>query len=274
MGQSYIPRELSREIREKMQFLVEPKSKGIFRTDLVDLCKLFCQKIRAKAIEKSAQVHSYKMEHPELIVPFNVPKDKRQIKQGVKCLRNAYAWGEKNFNPEKFDEEFIKNIALRITPKLYSQGFADYRKVGVRVAGARVTPPYPEKLQREMGFFIESLKEQFKCQDIINRIEIAIYAHLHFERIHPFIDGNGRTGRTLQDMILTFNNTPLPIIETGERQTYYNLLGQAIYDWKYEKQSGGITHGATEGERLFYTFMAGKINSSLDKLLNCIGNKL
>ncbi|MDZ4226584.1 MAG: hypothetical protein U1B79_00555, partial [Candidatus Pacearchaeota archaeon] len=71
--------------------------------------------------------------------------------------------------------------------------------------------------------------------------------------------------------ILDHSMIPPPVIEVGERTLYYGILDKAVYDYKHKKRSGEVTNGATEGESLFYTFMAGKINSSLDRLV-CNGN--
>lgn len=266
----YIQKLLSNEIREKLKLIRDPIS-GKIRENLKDSCSLFSSSLIRTEIEKNAQIHSYKMEHPDFQVPYCIPKAKREIKKGAENIRNAFEWGRKNFNLNKLDEDFIKQLAWRITPELYQGKTAEYRETNVRLGS--VTPPYPAKVKEiEMPHFIKSLKEQFKCEDMINNIESAIYAHLHLVRIHPFLDGNGRTSRVLQDIILDYDDIPLPIIKAGERNTYYQCLEKAIYDWKTKKYSGEVKHGATEGESLFYNFIAGKINVSLDKLIYCINH--
>jgi len=273
---NYIPKYLLNEIRSKVDLVRDPSvSEIVFKRSIIESCRLFCQRHERRAIEKNAQVHSYKMEHPELNVPFSVPTDKRAIKKGIHQIQEAYEWGKRNFNPDNFNDEFIKGLAYRIAPHLYTgRDTANYRNHGVTVAGASVTPPYPEKLKLEIPLFVEKMREQLKCTEIANRIEVAIYAHLHLARIHPFSDGNGRTARALQDTIFSYYNLPLPVIEAGERETYYRTLDKAVYGWKHEKNSGDLKHGATEGEASFYAFMAGKLNVSLDKLLDCLGYKI
>lgn len=274
----YIPRHLSDEIRHKVRIIGNPKEEGlVFKDGIENDCFLNCQKNKRKAIKKNAQIHSFRMEHPELRVPFSIPKstDRKYIKEGIENLEKAFEWGEKNFNPDNFEESFIREIAGRITPELYNGGIATYRTTGTQITGSSVTPPYPAKLrQKEIPNFEKEMNEQLKCKRLINRIETGIYAHLHIARIHPFVDGNGRTARIVQDVILDNYNLPLPVIESGERNTYYELLDKAVYDWKHKKYSGEIKNGLTKGERSFYTFMAGKINSSLDKLINGISDKI
>jgi len=263
----YMPKELARELREKLDLVRDPSySELIFREDIRELCKLFAQSRKKRAIRKNAQIHSFRIENPSAFVPYSVPTNSRRIKKGVKKIETAFNWGVENFDPEKFDEDFIKNIAGRI---LYGKGLEEYRNTGTRITGASVTPPYPYKFKtREMPEFVENLRRQFKCPDIIQKIEAGIYTHLLLVRIHPFVDGNGRTARTLQDIILDYHNIPLPIIESGERNTYYQLLDRAIVDMRDKESIHKLKkNGATEGEYMFYTFIAGKINSSLDCLI-------
>jgi hypothetical protein len=48
--------------------------------------------------------------------------------------------------------------------------------------------------------------------------------HVDFEEIHPFIDGNGRTGRILMNLQRLNVNLPMLIIKEAERQAYYQWM--------------------------------------------------
>ena len=56
----------------------------------------------------------------------------------------------------------------------------------------------------------------------------ASYFHLKFESIHPFADGNGRTGRTLMKYYLMINGLPPAILYEEDKKAYYMAL--AVYD--------------------------------------------
>ncbi|MCL5730140.1 MAG: Fic family protein [Candidatus Pacearchaeota archaeon] len=262
---NYIERELATEIEMRMEFI---------RSHYNSEVKSRSRKLMTSEIEKTSQVHSYRMENPQIIVPFSVPrnKHKKEIRQGIKNIERAFEWGIENFDPGNFDDIFVREIAGRVTPELYDTQIAQYRDRNVVISGASVTPPYPTKLiKKEMPEFIQSLRRQLKCPNDLNKIEAAIYAHLHLARIHPFLDGNGRTARVVQNVILYHNDIPPPVIETGERMTYYKMLDQAVLDID-ESKAIGHEGAKTEGESLFYNYMAGKINASLDKIIYYCNN--
>jgi len=259
----YLDKSLSNENEQRADFL-----RGLDHVKLVSKCR----KLTQKEIERNSQVHSYRAEHLSEIIPFCVPrnKQKKSVKQGIKNLSRAFEWACSNFDRGNFDESILIGIAKNVTPEIYDDGPAKYRESNVRITGASMTPPYPEKVVNyEIPQFIGTMNNLLNRDGVINSIEAAIYSHLHIVRIHPFYDGNGRTARILQDVILYNSGIPVPVIETGERATYNGLIDKAILDID-EKKALGVKGGATEGEKNFFNYLGGKINASLDKtILGC-----
>jgi Fic family protein len=52
---------------------------------------------------------------------------------------------------------------------------------------------------------------------------VALF-HLRFESIHPFIDGNGRTGRLLMNLQLIKTGLPAVNIKFSDRKRYYDAF--------------------------------------------------
>lgn len=87
-------------------------------------------------------------------------------------------------------------------------------------------PPAAYELDEYLDDFLAWLNSPDETEDL-HPIELAALAHYRFVYIHPFIDGNGRTGRLLMNLILMRSAFPPIIIEVSERFTYYSHLDQA-----------------------------------------------
>lgn len=96
-----------------------------------------------------------------------------------------------------------------------------YRRVPVQILGASYTPPQPYMVQPKINQLLESYYQWQQEKHIIEAIALL---HLEFEAIHPFIDGNGRTGRLLLNFELIKHGL-LPIdIKFTDRRKYYDCF--------------------------------------------------
>lgn len=57
-------------------------------------------------------------------------------------------------------------------------------------------------------------------------VECVAYFHLQFESIHPFIDGNGRTGRLIMNLQLIKSGLPAINIKFADRRKYYDAFDE------------------------------------------------
>ena len=74
--------------------------------------------------------------------------------------------------------------------------------------------------------------------DIEKTLTAAAYFHCNFEYIHPFADGNGRTGRTLMNYFLMIHDLPPTVIFDEDKKLYYEAL--SIFD-ETEKLDGFVS---------------------------------
>ncbi len=116
------------------------------------------------------------------------------------------------------DEHFIKQINETINPDI--KDTKGYRNVRVMIRGSEHIPPNPEQINNLMMYFVYNYNHD-ENTDIFYKI--ANY-HLEFERIHPFEDGNGRTGRLLINFELLKNNIPPIVIPKEGRTEYFEFL--------------------------------------------------
>ncbi|PLV75937.1 cell filamentation protein Fic [Streptococcus pneumoniae] len=112
-------------------------------------------------------------------------------------------------------EKIIKDIHyLVLADKKEDRGV--YRRVPVRIMGAAHEPVQPYLIVPKM----EELLERYENskEDIVTRLARF---HIEFESIHPFIDGNGRTGRLLVNLELMKAGYPPIDIKFTDRLKYY-----------------------------------------------------
>lgn len=115
------------------------------------------------------------------------------------------------------DDRFIKLLNETINKNINDT--LGYRKVQVFIQGSDCVPPAPEKLPNLMNYFVYNYNEEN-----INIYEKIAKYHIEFEKIHPFEDGNGRTGRLLLNYELLKNNLPPVIISNDDRVKYFEFI--------------------------------------------------
>ncbi len=96
------------------------------------------------------------------------------------------------------------------------------------VTGAQEVGALPEDVEDE----IDELLLEIRDIDKKNALKAAAYFHVKFENIHPFADGNGRTGRLLMNYFLILHNHPPVTIFNEDRKQYYS----ALESWDNELQ--------------------------------------
>jgi Fic family protein len=146
-------------------------------------------------------------------------------------------------------ESIIKQIHyLVLADKKEDRGV--YRRVPVRIMGAQHEPVQPYLIESKMEQLLHDFADN--TEHIVTKLARF---HIEFEGIHPFIDGNGRTGRLLVNLELMKAGYPPIDIKFIDRIAYYNA-----FDEYYVK------HNLNAMEKLF----AGYLNDRLDMYLDML----
>ena len=147
--------------------------------------------------------------------------DKKPLKDHMEAVGHKEAfWYICDLVKDKAEltEYVVKQIhSLVLADKPQDRGV--YRRVPVRIMGAQHTPPQPYLIEPKMT----SLLLDFK-NDKGNIVEKLAKFHIEFEGIHPFIDGNGRTGRLLVNLELMKAGYPPIDIKFTDRMRYYEAF--------------------------------------------------
>jgi len=127
----------------------------------------------------------------------------------------------------KFNISSIKRLYYILTKDLlmqnglpYPRGFKSERNV---VNNIETVPP--EMVNPKLTELIEYYKENKKIE---HPLKVALYFHLKYEEIHPFLDGNGRTGRMIMNKILMSNGYFPIIIYSTNSTAYYNSITKGL----------------------------------------------
>ena len=116
------------------------------------------------------------------------------------------------------DENTVKDIHALLMENILPGGI--YRNVEVRISGAQHKPPAPSEMYRQVKEFYADLP--YKAE--MNAIELAAWTHAEFVKIHPFVDGNGRTSRMIMNyQLMTAGFLPVSIAKEN-RLPYFEAL--------------------------------------------------
>lgn len=178
--------------------------------------------------------------------------DKKPLKDHMEAVGHKEAFeyvSELVKNNVPISESIIKQIHfLVLADKKDDRGV--YRRVPVRIMGAQHEPAQPYMIEPKMEQLLHDFVES--TEHIVTKLARF---HIEFEGIHPFIDGNGRTGRLLVNLELMKAGYPPIDIKFTDRITYYNA-----FDEYYVK------HNLSAMENLFASY----IETRLDKYLRIL----
>lgn len=131
---------------------------------------------------------------------------------------------------EPVSERDIKDLHSLILRGIDTQEAGRYRRENVVISGASTTPPdflhLPVEMEELLYWYAGN---ESKSHPVAKIAEF----HTRFVDIHPFIDGNGRTGRLLMNLELMKEGYPPAVLKKDDRLAYYNALDTACVTGDY-----------------------------------------
>lgn len=149
-------------------------------------------------------------------------------------------------------EYTIRNIHSLILQGIDKHNAGAYRQENVLISGASHIPPKHYEVATLMEHLITEYRTRWESFHPVVR---AMLLHGEFVKIHPFIDGNGRTARLLLNFELIRWGYPPVIIRKEQRATYYAALDIAHTTMQYGSFLELVATALLESEKLWLSVL-------------------
>ena len=150
-------------------------------------------------------------------------KDHLEVKDHYDAIYFLFDWIDQDRRPS-LSEHFIRSLHQLVVRETDTRNAGSYRTGSVMITGSSHSPPEAHEVPLLMKEFVSWIKSSSRR---LHPVELAALAHHRLVHIHPFADGNGRTGRLLMNLLLMQQGYPLVTILKNDRKKYYDVLGKA-----------------------------------------------
>jgi Fic family protein len=135
--------------------------------------------------------------------------DEDSLKQAI------YAWEYIEEQKELTPHDVLRTHAILMkNQNLLPSEKGYFRRCAVYIGGRQGL--HHEKIAKAIDEWVTCMhQENQACETVSGAL------HIQYEKIHPFVDGNGRTGRIFMNWWRVKNGLPILVIKEGERQEYY-----------------------------------------------------
>lgn len=143
------------------------------------------------------------LQETALIVNEGVTISGKSMREHLEAINHAQAIDFiKDVDKDNIEitQKLIKEIHAIILHGIDRENAGKYRNVPVMISGSTHTPPPHYLIESQMEAFINEYNNKSAAGE--HPVVIAAYLHDELVKIHPFIDGNGRTSRLLMNLYL------------------------------------------------------------------------
>jgi Fic family protein len=226
--------EKAKELKLKKDFFLEEKLEEI------EACKLHYNNVFKRLDEKtkkeilknfviefafnttSIEGNTINLEQARSLLEEGLTPENKTLRE-IYDLQNTEKVFFELFNKnEELNHEFIIKLHDNLMENIDAR--KGYRKTEVRVLRSNFDATPAPYVKTDMDLLLKWYNEN---KTKIHPFVFAILFHHRFEKIHPFMDGNGRTGRMLLNYLLLRNNFPPIILHKKTRADYLEVLRKA-----------------------------------------------
>lgn len=167
------------------------------------------------------------LQETELVVNEGVTISGKSLREHLEAINHSEAITYiKDFSKKSIEisQRTIKEIHALVLHGINKENAGCYRSVPVMISGSRHIPPQPYLIEKQMEDFMLHFQEL--QEKLTHPVLVAAYLHDELVRIHPFVDGNGRTARLLMNLYLLRNGYVIVNLKGGDESklAYYSAL--------------------------------------------------
>lgn len=149
----------------------------------------------------------------------------KPLRDHLEAVDHAEAWDaiiQWSQSEEPITPWLLRSLHRLVLSRSQPSDAGQYRTVPVAISGTTLVPPEPTVVPA----LVDDLFTQWH-KSVGHPVEVGAEMHARLMHIHPFVDGNGRTGRLLLNLWL-INHEYLPaLLEPEDRPEYYAALRSA-----------------------------------------------
>lgn len=140
--------------------------------------------------------------------------EREYSEEGYDDAKKAWDWAISQSDKDMMSVDYILNIHKILMQRLRPDIAGKVRHCAVIIGNTICKAKSEKNLKSEIKIWIENYSIKRKEEEVK-------FAHVMFEHIHPFEDGNGRTGRILLNIQRLNADLPILIIHEGKEQMKY-----------------------------------------------------
>lgn len=172
----------------------------------------------------SIEGNTLTLRETEIVLSKGVTVSGKPLKDHLEAVNLAQAWDRVKDLAQPgavLTERDLLDLHRIVLTRVEDSFAGSYRTGAVRIAGATHVPPNPVKVPDLMAELFAGLSA------VTDPVERAAVLHHGIARIHPFVDGNGRSARLAMNFVLLAGGYPPVSIAPELRAEYYAALESA-----------------------------------------------
>jgi Fic family protein len=206
------------------------------------------------------------LKETQIVLEYGITVKGKSLNEHIEAKNQAFALDylvEEVKNKREIDKRVIKEFHQIVIGDINRNIAGKFRVEPVTIGGSETKTVNAFHIEEEL----DKLLKWYNNEKEMNIIDKVAVFHSKFEKIHPFLDGNGRTGRLLMNLELMKEGYPITIIKNEDRLDYYSALEKSQTTDDYTDIKNFIRENVKRGIINFLEAIENDWKSEIEKFL-------